>query len=311
MVVKRQKDLNKGLIFDIERYAVHDGPGIRTLIFLKGCPLKCIWCQNPEGQDLKKEFIYFKNKCMNCGTCKKSCPADAICITQEGVRIDLKLCTLCGKCTLSCPTSALVICGEECTTQDLLEKAEKERRFYENSNGGVTLSGGEPIFQNKFSLNLLKKLKSKGINTTIETCGYIKWSTFETILNYTDLVLYDIKMIDSKKHRKYTGVKNDIILENLINLSLKTMPYIIRIPLIPNLNDTENDLYDFITFFKKIKNQPMQIDILPYNSLCIEKYNNLNREFLLKNLRTQDKEQIRNISNKFENAGFITNIGGS
>ena len=303
--------MDRGVIFDIQKYAIHDGPGIRTLVFLKGCPLDCAWCQNPEGKKVASELLYIRKKCVGCGSCVEVCGANVLSLVEGTLKIDREQCILCGKCVATCPCGALRIAGKNVAISDLLEEIEKDRAFYENTDGGVTLSGGEPTFQSGFIISLAKALKKIGINTSVETCGYVKWPVFKAILDNVDLVLYDVKLINSQKHRKYTGKKNDLILANLVKLSKIGSPYRIRIPVIPTINNLESDIFDFLDFFKQLDTLPDRIDLLAYNPLCIEKYENLALTYELCQLSIPNKEQLKHMAKMFEKNGFEVNIGGA
>ena len=218
------------MIFDIERNSYVDGPGIRTTVFLKGCPLSCVWCHNPESQSFEKQIMFYKSKCIGCGKCREVCPNN------------LKSCDFCGKCELYCPADARKICGKEYTIDEVLKEIVKDKPFYENSGGGVTLSGGEPLAQYDFSLELLKKAKENGIHTAIETCGYAEKSKILEIAKYVDLFLFDCKETNPELHKKYTGVDNKIILDNLKALSDAGSKIILRCPIIRALTTVQSIL---------------------------------------------------------------------
>jgi len=233
-----QKSEVKGRIFDIKFFAIHDGPGIRTTIFLKGCPLKCIWCHNPEGISPKEEIAYITKKCVGCGVCFKVCPNGVYGVSEAGTRIFQRdKCKMCLSCIDSCYPQALMLYGKEVTVAEVMEKVLQDSDFYKTSNGGITLSGGEPLTQAEFSAELLKGCIDKGIHTAVDTCGYVRWESFEAVLPYTKMFLYDFKHIDDEAHIKYTGVSNQLIIENLVKLGIRGVPIEIRIPVIPGIND--------------------------------------------------------------------------
>jgi len=233
-----QKSEVKGRIFDIKFFAIHDGPGIRTTIFLKGCPLKCIWCHNPEGISPKEEIAYITKKCVGCGVCFKICPNGVYGVSEAGTRIFQRdKCKMCLSCIDSCYPQALMLYGKEVTVAEVMEKVLQDSDFYKTSNGGITLSGGEPLTQAEFSAELLKGCIDKGIHTAVDTCGYVRWESFEAVLPYTKMFLYDFKHIDDEAHIKYTGVSNQLIIENLVKLGIRGVPIEIRIPVIPGIND--------------------------------------------------------------------------
>ena len=229
------------LIFDIKRYAINDGPGIRIVIFLKGCNLNCVWCHNPEGISGETERMYALSRCIKCGTCVAACPEKAITLTQEGIITDPELCKMSGKCAEVCPTKAIEISGKVSSVAEIIHEIEKERVFFDQSGGGVTFSGGEPLLQPEFLIELLDECGSRGIHRAVDTAGFVNTDIILEVARRTDLFLYDLKMMDSEKHRKWVGVPNEKILENLKALSGTGAKIIIRIPLIGGVNDdTEN-----------------------------------------------------------------------
>ena len=254
----------KGLIFDVERNSFVDGPGIRTTVFFKGCNLKCAWCHNPESQDFKSQMMFYRDKCKVCGKCK------SICSTPEN-------CTLCGKCTFYCPVDARKVCGKEYTVDEVFGEIIKDKAYYENSGGGVTFSGGECMLQIDFLLEILKKCKENGIHTAIDTAGNISFGSFEKILPYTDLFLYDIKIINSEKHKKYTGVSNELILENLKKLFVSNAKMWIRIPVIADVNDSVEDMLKIKAFLDQC-GKPEKVELLPYHAMGENKYASIGRD---------------------------------
>jgi glycyl-radical enzyme activating protein len=233
-----QKKKDKGLVFDIQRASLYDGPGIRTTVFLKGCPLNCLWCHNPEGISGSAQLYYNGEKCVRCFNCVDACPK-GIHHFSEGVHyFDSEECTLCGECVKGCNYAALKVVGVEMSVNEVLKEVLADVDFYQNSGGGITLSGGEPLFQFEFSRELLKQSKFAGINTCVETSGLVSSSRFEQILPLIDLLLFDYKITGTEQHKKYTGVDNDLILSNL-DLAYRTgVPVILRCPIIPGVNDT-------------------------------------------------------------------------
>ena len=217
-------------VFDIQRNSYVDGPGIRTTIFFKGCNLRCAWCHNPESQSAVPQMLFYKNKCTECGKCKEKCPNA------------LEKCEFCGMCTIFCPHNAREICGKEYTVDEVLREILKDKSFYKNSGGGVTFSGGECMLQIEFLTEILRGCKENSIHTAVDTAGHLPYERFEQIIPCTDLFLYDVKCINSDKHKQYTGVGNELILENLKKLLATGTPLWIRIPIIPTVNDTEEEL---------------------------------------------------------------------
>ena len=251
--------MTHGLIFDIERCSYVDGPGIRTTVFFKGCNLHCAWCHNPESQSAKRQMMHHQNKCTGCGKCLEKCQHRA-----TG-------CVLCGRCTLYCPHDAREICGEEYTADRVLGEVLKDRSFYEASGGGVTFSGGECMLQIDFLKELLMLCREHGIHTAIDTAGCVPYERFEEILPYTDLFLYDVKCFDSDLHRQYTGVENTLILQNLKRLLSTDTPVWVRIPIVPDVNDTKEEMQKIKAFLEGCP-APERIELLPYHAMGEHKY---------------------------------------
>ena len=252
----------KAMIFDIQRNSFVDGPGIRTTVFFKGCNLRCKWCHNPESQSFEKQMMFYKDKCTGCGKCREVCPNH------------LQSCDFCGKCELYCPAEARKICGREYTSDEVFAEVIKDKAFYDNSGGGVTFSGGECMLQLDFLCEILKKCKAAGIHTAVDTAGNVPWKSFEKILPFTDLFLYDIKAFGAELHRKGTGVSNELILENLKNLSGKA-DIIVRIPVIGGYNDNDEEIRQIADFLKQIK--IIKAELLPYHAMGEHKYTALGR----------------------------------
>ena len=252
-------------VFDIQRASFVDGPGIRTTVFFKGCNLRCAWCHNPESQNPKKEMLFYKNRCVGCGKCKEKCA------------FSLEKCEFCGKCALYCPHDAREICGKEYTVDEVMREVLKDKAVYEGSGGGVTFSGGECMLQIEFLTEILKACKENGIHTAVDTAGHVPFESFARILPYTDLFLYDIKCLDSEKHEKYTGVKNERILENLERLLKCGASVWVRIPVIPTVNDTKEEIQGIKTLLDAF-GKPERIELLPYHAMGEHKYAALGRE---------------------------------
>ena len=250
--------MNKAFIFDIQRNSFVDGPGIRTTVFFKGCNLKCAWCHNPESQSPKPQMMFYRDKCTGCGKCKEICPTPDNCI-------------LCGKCTFYCPADARKICGKKYTVDEVFAEIIKDKAYYDNSDGGVTFSGGECMLQIDFLAEILKKCKENGIHTAVDTAGHIPFESFKKILPYTDLFLYDIKIFDTQKHKQYVGVGNELILENLKKLFKANAKIWIRIPIIPDVNDSIEEMQLIRDFLDK-NGKPEKIELLPYHAMGENKY---------------------------------------
>jgi pyruvate formate lyase activating enzyme len=268
----------KGIIFDIQHYAIFDGPGIRTLVFLKGCPLCCKWCHNPESQLLEPQLSYFQEKCELCGKCVESCDKNALKIIEDAVIWDKDLCDMCGKCVETCPNNVLEIIGEKKEVEEIVEIVSRDKIFYEDSGGGVTITGGEPTTQLPFLVELLTNFKKKGIQTAIETCGYFNENIIENLTQLVDLFLFDIKLIDPEKHIKYTCVSNKKILNNFKKIydQVGSKRIICRIPLIPEINTNKKDIDQIITFLKDIDYRGA-VHLMPYNKMAKTKYEKIGR----------------------------------
>jgi pyruvate formate lyase activating enzyme len=280
-----EKELT-GKVFDIQGFSIQDGPGIRTTVFFKGCPLHCPWCHSPESQKFEPELSWLSVRCIGvekCGKCLSVCPHGAISagdlIQQESTResiqliqIDRSLCDVCGQCTAACYPKALSICGTDYTVEALAHRVSKDIPFYENSGGGVTVSGGEPLSQAAFLLRFLIKLKEHGIHTAVDTTGYVPYERIEQILPYTDLFLYDLKHMNSEKHKAVTGVRNELILENARKIALAGGKMQIRIPLIPQFNDSEEVIKAMGWFCRSLEPAVTLIQLLPYHNLGVMKY---------------------------------------
>lgn len=259
----------KARIFEIKKFAVHDGDGIRTTVFFKGCPLKCVWCHNPEGLSVKPEIAYFQHKCISCGECISVCPQGAHSI-ENGVHVfDKKRCIACGKCVEKCLGNALTLYGKEFTVDELIPVLLEDKVFYDNSNGGVTLSGGECLLYSDFCAELLKKLKENGVNTAVDTCGFISKDALDKVIPYTDTFLYDVKAVGESIHKKCTGQANHKILENLNYLDGKGCKIEIRIPYVPEWNSGELErIAELLVNMKNIT----KIRVLPYHNYAGSKY---------------------------------------
>ena len=308
----RKEILNiNGMIYNIQFYSIHDGPGIRTVVFLKGCPLSCKWCCNPESQTLSPQLSFNANKCIGCHICLSKCPEGALNITYGGkVVVNFKKCKHCGVCVEYCNTQALKMFGEEKTVEEIIREVEKDRVFYQNSGGGITLSGGEVLTQPEFAKALLRGCLERGIETAIETSGYGKWEDFKKILPYVRLTLYDLKCINPQQHWNLTGADNEGILTNLRFLDAEgNTPYIIRIPVIPKHNTDDKTITEIGEFIQSLHHLKV-IQLLPYHSLGSPKYGSIGRKYSLAGLRAPENEQLSRIAEKLVNYGVTVQIGG-
>jgi glycyl-radical enzyme activating protein len=279
----------KGLIFDIQRASLHDGPGIRTTVFFKGCPLDCLWCHNPEANTFSRQLFFYYDKCLRCGECAVVCPQAVHQVSPDAHLIDYQKCNFSGRCVEECPQDALKIVGTEMSLDEVLREVSADRDFYIASGGGVTLSGGEPLAQFPFALELLKQCRRLGIHTCLETSGYAPQVQFLKILPYVDLLLLDYKLSNLEDHRKYTGVPNEPILSNLETAYRTGIPIILRCPIIPTVNDTPEH---FQAIFNLEKKYPALggIEILPYHDMGNNKRTSIGIERTLPELKTTPPE---------------------
>ncbi len=295
--------MNEAMIFNIERFSTEDGPGIRTVVFMKGCPLKCVWCHNPEGQSFQQEIFVFDKRCIDCGDCVEACPEKAITVKDKTPVIDRSKCTSCGKCAEVCIPNAIEVVGKKMTPDQVLEEVKKDEVFYQTSNGGVTLTGGEPISQIDFLEEFLKKCKEAGIHTAVETSGCGKWDIYERILPHTDLVMFDLKEMDGEKSREYVGIKPDLIIENAEKIS-RVKPMWIRVPVIPGYTAYEDNIRKIADFIASKLPSVERIDLLPHHRLGEPKYKNLGREYALDGVKPPDKEEMLKYKRIMESYGL-------
>lgn len=298
-----------GMIFDIKRYAIHDGPGIRTTVFLKGCPLNCLWCHNPEGKAREQEFMWWKERCIECRDCQNACTKGAISFSDDSLLLDKRKCDLCGACVDACHSQALRLVGKKMTVTQVIKEIEKDMVFYDESSGGVTFSGGEPLMQPYFLHSLLKACKELGIHTAVDTCGYVNSEVLLKISKHVDLFLYDLKVINEEKHMKFTGVSSKLILENLKKLSQSEQKIIVRFPLVPGVNDDEKDILALGAFVSSLKNI-RELSILPYHKAGVEKFKRLEKPadlFFIKH--PPSAETLSEIETKLKDFGLKIQIG--
>ncbi len=298
----------KGIIFDIQKFSVHDGPGIRTTVFLKGCPLRCSWCANPESQDYSFTLMVREVNCKSCGACVKVCPQSAIFFTDAGVRkIDWNKCDSCLVCVESCIYHSLNRCGWHVSVEEVLEEVIQDKPFYENSGGGVTISGGEPLSQPIFLLDLLTECNKNGLHTAIETTGHAPWMVIEKILPHVDLILFDIKHMDPEKHQDTTGVKNNLILENLKKIAKIHDNIWLRVPLISGFNDSEDHIRKVATLGKEIGAK--KISLLPYHEGGKNKCEQIGKSYLFSSNVAPDENKIARLKTIIKEIGLEVSIG--
>lgn len=290
----------KGRIFNIQKFSIYDGMGIRTLVFLKGCPLRCKWCSNPEGLSAKYQIMYLADKCVSCGKCASVCPAGVHKMKQDENGqmvhfVDRNIdCLNCGKCEAACHQEAVRVVGKDVTVKEVVDVIVQDKDFYWSSGGGVTIGGGEMTMQGDFAAEILKQCKKQAIHTAVETCGQTTWATYEKLVPYTDLFLYDIKQIDPALHKELVGVSNNMILSNLENLFKAGANVVVRMPLIKGYNDSIETLANTMAFIKKISagHNLKGVEILPYHKLGVTKYAQLDMEYPIKDDPGYKKEEL-------------------
>lgn len=299
-----------GVIFNIQRYSVQDGPGIRTTIFLKGCPMRCPWCSNPESWKGYPELGHVDTLCDGCGRCVTVCPKQAIAVVNGKVQVNRVLCNNCGECVPVCPLDALKIFGREMTVDEVMEEVRRDQLFYRNSEGGVTISGGEVLAQADFSAEVFRRCVDAGIHTAIESCGYAPRRQLDKILPYLDLALYDIKHMDSQVHKKFTGTPNERILENARHMAARGIPLIVRVPVIPGFNDDEANISATCQFAASMNGSVRQIDLLPYHRFGMGKWAMLDRTYPIPDIRPPEKERVEKLQAIIYEFGFECSVGG-
>lgn len=304
-------DAPPGLVFNVQEYSVHDGPGIRTTIFLKGCPLRCLWCANPEGQSPHPEPLHGRSRCRRCGTCIRACPQAAVVVGPDDYpRFRRELCVSCvtRDCVRVCPAQAIRVMGEYWLPEDLCRRLAGQIRFYRNSGGGVTLSGGEPLAQPSFAAGIVCGCAELGIHVAVETCGCVPWSALSGIAPHVDLFLYDLKVMDPARHRRCTGISNELALDNLGRLALLRKPIQVRVPLIPGYTDDDENLAAICQYAGRLGLQ--RIAFLPYNPTTGAKYGWLERDCAVAAVTTQSQEKLEGIRALGQSYGLVVQIGG-
>ncbi len=301
----------KGIIFNIQHYSIHDGPGIRTTVFLKGCPLRCIWCQNPESQASSPEIFFNIGTCTGCSKCVQVCPNGAIEISDGHSKTNRQICNGIGKCAAVCPNEARTLIGKYVTAAEVFKEVNGDSIFYLRSGGGVTLSGGDPVAQPEFAIAILKLCKDAGIHTALDTSGCVKWETFQQILKYVDLVLYDFKQMDALVHQKHTGVSNNLILDNAKRIYHEChIPIMARVPVVPGYNDSVENIRTTANFVATELGKDVKVHFLPYHRLGETKYERLECISNLKSIQPPSEEDVEKLKEIAESFGLTAFIGG-
>ncbi|MCJ7682666.1 MAG: glycyl-radical enzyme activating protein [Desulfobacteraceae bacterium] len=307
MVLPQKGDGKKGLIFNLQRFSIHDGPGIRTTVFMKGCPLKCLWCANPESQDFIPNLMVRDINCRGCGACVDACVEGAISMSKEGRRgITRDRCTQCLLCVDACIYGSLNVCGRYVGVEEVLEEVLKDSAFYKNSGGGMTVSGGEALSQTPFVTRLLKEAKREGLHTTIDTSGYVPWKEMKEVLRFADLVLFDIKHLDSEEHEKTTGVDNRQILDNLRRVSREKEVWL-RVPLIAGFNDSDAHIDNIAVLGRDMGVE--KISLLPYHEGGKSKSEQLGRSYGLPQAKAPGDDHIAYLKGFIEKRGIRASVG--
>jgi pyruvate formate lyase activating enzyme len=302
--------MSKALIFDIKRYAINDGPGIRITIFYKGCPLSCVWCHNPESISPFVQKMYTESKCIGSVKCIEVCPESALQLTKQGIVTDIEKCTLCGKCALVCPTKAIEMSGKVYSTDELMRIIERETIFFDHSEGGVTFSGGEPLMHHKSLIEILDKCGERDIHRVVDTTLFAKSEIVLEVARRTELFLVDFKAFESEVHKKYTGVNNELILKNIQLLAENNADFIIRIPFIKQVNTDEETIEKMADFLASIPWRRKEVNLLPYHDVGKHKHTKLGSEYLVENMEMPSEDELARAQEIFAEYGISANVGG-
>ncbi len=294
---------SSALIANIQGYSIHDGPGIRTVVFLKGCPLRCRWCANPENLQDRVQAGFLANLCKHCGRCASACPRGAI-LTEENRRIDREKCDGCCKCVEACFYEALVRYGKPMTVEEVFDQVRRDKIFYESSGGGVTVSGGEPLIHADFVAELFTLCRGEGINTCVETCGCVPQAAFEKVLPLTDTFYFDLKLMDSGKHREYTGQSNEQILSNACFLAGSGANILFRQPVIPGVNDGEENIRATAEFIRSLSRPELQLQLIAYHRMGASKYAALDLPYAMEEVKPMDPAQVEAVRKAYEDCGI-------
>jgi pyruvate formate lyase activating enzyme len=295
------------LVTNIQGYSIHDGPGIRTVVFFKGCGLACRWCSNPECISPQPETGFIKNLCTKCGRCADICPEKALVVQDNGFpRIDHQKCTGCGRCSEVCSYKALALYGKPLSPEEIFDTVARDKMFYDASSGGVTVSGGEALLQPEIVKRLFEKCRASGIKTCIETSGFASGAALKQVLPYTDHILFDLKIMDTEKHKQYTGQPSDVILANAKTAAESGVEMLFRMPLVPGVNDDENNIKETASFLRSVKKN--NIELMPYHRLGKGKYDSLGKKYPMGDLPPATTEKIDEVKKDFEKEGITCTV---
>jgi pyruvate formate lyase activating enzyme len=300
--------LVSGTVFDIRRFSIHDGTGIRTTVFFQGCPLACAWCHNPEGIASEPVLVYRENRCLRCGACVRACPQGAIALHDDVVHTDRDRCICCGTCVEACYAGARELAGCTMTVAEVLAEFERDTVFYDESNGGVTFSGGEPLMQADFLLALAQACRENGFHTALDTCGFAPWALLDRVREYIEMFLYDVKLIDDVRHRRFTGVSNACILDNLRHLTEGGHRIVLRLPLIPGINDDVENIRATGALAAELGIS--QVDVLPYHRAGVEKYERVGVLYALPEVRPLEAREVEAVVGMLRGFDLEVKVGG-
>jgi len=292
-----------GMVFNIQRFSIEDGPGIRTTVFMKGCPLRCVWCHNPEGLERRKQLMWFDVRCIGARDCLEACPVGALELTGDGMVIDREKCDGCGLCQVACPAGAIEVVGRESTAREAFDEVVRDEAFYRNSGGGLTVSGGEPTMQPRFVAELMGLCREAGIPTALDTCGYTSGDALERLLALSDMALLDLKLMDEARHRELAGVDLAPVLESARAITRSGTPLWVRTPVIPGCTDSEENIRAIAAFIKDELSTVERWDLLSFNNTCGSKYQRLGMKWELEGAPLIEKERMEGLARLAEEAG--------